>query len=320
MLKKTPNAPKPIHYFVNNKDNYNTFHYITRSSVTTTARFNQIDNDILINGESNDVDEERRLKSTTVLELKEKLRCRGLKVSGLKNELIERLLLDSTSTTTAVLINENCNDIVDTCDIDIDEISIKGTQDDNSRVNGTDNTNIMNNPSTPITKTKTTLKKEEIISNIVTPDIQENNNRTDTDVCDENTRKKRHRSNTRAIRNIMEEELHDIEKDVLSTSKYRKVSIRVNNSIDYFDDVPQNNAINGTITKTLETKKRQRKLKLSPVEVNPPEDWKYIYSLVEELRKDETAPVDSVGAEELPERHRGEVIFRYVLFGSTFLT
>ena len=45
--------------------------------------------------------------------------------------------------------------------------------------------------------------------------------------------------------------------------------------------------------------------------IKPPAGWEDIYSLVEELRFDRTAPVDSNGSEVLPQRHLGERTFRF---------
>ena len=43
----------------------------------------------------------------------------------------------------------------------------------------------------------------------------------------------------------------------------------------------------------------------------PPKDWESIYALVEELRQDRTAPVDSDGSEALPDKSQGEKVFRF---------
>jgi len=43
----------------------------------------------------------------------------------------------------------------------------------------------------------------------------------------------------------------------------------------------------------------------------PPKDWEFTYALVEELRQDRTAPVDSDGSEALPDKTRGDKIFRF---------
>lgn len=49
----------------------------------------------------------------------------------------------------------------------------------------------------------------------------------------------------------------------------------------------------------------------SQTKTAPPKDWESTYALVEELRQDRTAPVDGNGSEALPERHRGDKVFRF---------
>ena len=51
--------------------------------------------------------------------------------------------------------------------------------------------------------------------------------------------------------------------------------------------------------------------KIEPGSLEPPKNWDKIYSLVEELRSDRTAPVDSDGAEALTEKHLGPKVFRF---------
>lgn len=56
---------------------------------------------------------------------------------------------------------------------------------------------------------------------------------------------------------------------------------------------------------------RRRKVVITPGSVVPPKDWETIYSLVEELRSDRSAPVDSNGSEALPQRDLGDKVFRF---------
>ena len=56
---------------------------------------------------------------------------------------------------------------------------------------------------------------------------------------------------------------------------------------------------------------RRSSPKIEPGSLCPPKGWLSIYTLVEELRVDKTAPVDTAGAEALPERIHGEKIFRF---------
>jgi endonuclease III len=65
---------------------------------------------------------------------------------------------------------------------------------------------------------------------------------------------------------------------------------------------------------SLSTRKSRKKLVLDetpPNHVPSPKDWEAIYSLVEELRSDRSAPVDTNGSEALPQRHLGEKVFRF---------
>ncbi len=63
-----------------------------------------------------------------------------------------------------------------------------------------------------------------------------------------------------------------------------------------------------TSSKTSSSRKRQR---IEPGSLDPPKNWESIYSIVEELRRDRTAPLDSDGGEALPEKHLGEKVYRF---------
>eukprot|EP00934_Nitzschia_sp_Nitz4_P008186 Nitzschia sp. Nitz4//scaffold109_size72162//26470//27621//NITZ4_005844-RA/size72162-processed-gene-0.22-mRNA-1//1//CDS//3329532757//8176//frame0 len=52
----------------------------------------------------------------------------------------------------------------------------------------------------------------------------------------------------------------------------------------------------------------------------PPKDWESIYSLVEELRQDRTAPVDHHGSEALPQSCYGEKVYRFQLLVALMLS
>ena len=56
---------------------------------------------------------------------------------------------------------------------------------------------------------------------------------------------------------------------------------------------------------------RRRNVAIVPGSVDPPKDWEAIYSLVEELRSDRSAPVDTNGSEALPQRDLGDEVFRF---------
>ena len=65
------------------------------------------------------------------------------------------------------------------------------------------------------------------------------------------------------------------------------------------------------------SRKRQ---KIVPGSLTPPKDWESIWSLVEELRADKAAPVDSDGGQELPETHLGEKVYRYQVLVALMLS
>lgn len=72
--------------------------------------------------------------------------------------------------------------------------------------------------------------------------------------------------------------------------------------------------------KTTSSKKRGKPRKLSMEPRPPPEHWESIYTLVQELRADKTAPVDSDGGHVLPQKDRGEKIWRFQLLVALMLS
>jgi endonuclease-3 len=58
-------------------------------------------------------------------------------------------------------------------------------------------------------------------------------------------------------------------------------------------------------------RKSPTKKALEPGSVAPPKDWESIYSLVEELRQDRSAPVDTDGSEALPQTDLGDTTRRF---------
>jgi len=71
---------------------------------------------------------------------------------------------------------------------------------------------------------------------------------------------------------------------------------------------------NKTTTETTKTRKSPSRKSSPPPEPgskSPPPGWEDIYSLVEELRQDKTAPVDEAGAEVLPERSASPQVYRF---------
>ena len=70
-----------------------------------------------------------------------------------------------------------------------------------------------------------------------------------------------------------------------------------------------------------ETKTPRKRPKVEPGSLSPPEEgWEDIYNLVEELRKDRTAPVDHDGAEQLPEKTKGEKVYRFQVLVALMLS
>ena len=72
-----------------------------------------------------------------------------------------------------------------------------------------------------------------------------------------------------------------------------------------------------TTTKTSSSRKRKR---IEQGSLKPPRNWETIYSIVTELRADKTAPLDYDGGAAIPERHRGDVIYRYQVLTALMLS
>ena len=66
------------------------------------------------------------------------------------------------------------------------------------------------------------------------------------------------------------------------------------------------------------SRKRTNKPKVGSVK--PPEGWEHIYSLVEELRQDKSAPVDNDGGEALPQRDLGDKVYRFQVLVALMLS
>lgn len=71
---------------------------------------------------------------------------------------------------------------------------------------------------------------------------------------------------------------------------------------------------------TASTPRKKRKPIPEPGSCDPPKGWATIYSLVEELREDHTAPVDSNGSEALPQQDLGEKVFRFQVLVALMLS
>ncbi len=63
-----------------------------------------------------------------------------------------------------------------------------------------------------------------------------------------------------------------------------------------------------------------KRVRIEPGSLKPPPNWEKIYSLVEELRADRSAPVDTDGGEALPEKHLGEVVYRFQVLTALMLS
>lgn len=73
-------------------------------------------------------------------------------------------------------------------------------------------------------------------------------------------------------------------------------------------------------TRSTNSSSRRKTPKIEPGSLTPPKNWKHIFSLVEELRSDRSAPVDSDGAASLAQIDRGETIYRYQILISLMLS
>ena len=63
-----------------------------------------------------------------------------------------------------------------------------------------------------------------------------------------------------------------------------------------------------------------KRVRIEPGSLKPPADWEKIYSLVEELRADKSAPVDTDGGEALPQRHLGAKVYRFQVLTALMLS
>jgi endonuclease-3 len=75
-------------------------------------------------------------------------------------------------------------------------------------------------------------------------------------------------------------------------------------------------------TPSTETKKKKvkRKSNKPPLFRSPPAGWHEIYSLVEELRQDRSAPVDSYGSEALPDKSADPKTYRFQILVALILS
>eukprot|EP00986_Skeletonema_menzelii_P012453 scaffold6879_cov150-Skeletonema_menzelii.AAC.6 len=76
----------------------------------------------------------------------------------------------------------------------------------------------------------------------------------------------------------------------------------------------------GSPTKSKSPGRSPKRVRIEPGSLKPPANWQKIYSLVEELRADRSAPVDTDGGEALPEKHLGEVVYRFQVLVALMLS
>ncbi|KAL7500663.1 hypothetical protein ACHAWT_009895 [Skeletonema menzelii] len=76
----------------------------------------------------------------------------------------------------------------------------------------------------------------------------------------------------------------------------------------------------GSPTKSKSPGRSPKRIRIEPGSLKPPANWQKIYSLVEELRADRSAPVDTDGGEALPEKHLGEVVYRFQVLVALMLS
>lgn len=64
----------------------------------------------------------------------------------------------------------------------------------------------------------------------------------------------------------------------------------------------------------------RKRVKIVPGSLDPPENWEKVYKMVEELRSDRSAPVDTDGGHELPEKQHGPVVHRFQVLTALMLS
>lgn len=64
----------------------------------------------------------------------------------------------------------------------------------------------------------------------------------------------------------------------------------------------------------------RKRVKIVPGSLDPPENWEKVYKMVEELRSDRSAPVDTDGGEMLPEKQHGPVVHRFQVLTALMLS
>lgn len=73
-------------------------------------------------------------------------------------------------------------------------------------------------------------------------------------------------------------------------------------------------------TKSPKSTSPRKRIKIEPGSLPPPTGWERTYKLVEELRSDHSAPVDTDGGEALPEKQHGPIVHRFQILIALMLS
>jgi len=97
--------------------------------------------------------------------------------------------------------------------------------------------------------------------------------------------------------------------NVMSTPK-RSVSRKVSTKSES-NNKPKATTPKRKKTPSLTSSSSRKRQRIKPGSLTPPKNWEATYAIVEELRSDRTAPLDSDGGEALPETHLGKKVYRF---------
>ena len=97
----------------------------------------------------------------------------------------------------------------------------------------------------------------------------------------------------------------------------RTTSSSSSSSMNNSSSTPKRKSSSPKTPTSSSSRKRQR---IQPGSLKPPEDYLQLYSIVEELRADRTAPLDSDGGEALPQRDQGTTIYRFQVLVALMLS
>lgn len=114
------------------------------------------------------------------------------------------------------------------------------------------------------------------------------------------------KDNAEAKSKVKKEEANQ---DVISTPK-RSVSRKGATKAES-NSKPKASSPKRKKTPSLTSSSSRKRQRVEPGSLTPPKNWEATYAIVEELRRDRTAPLDSDGGEALPETHLGEKVYRF---------